>query len=117
MGAALNVVLGEENGDPQDRLKIKFQVEPDEDCAMSRRLPSMDNVTSIETPGTFKVQQVKKYVLKRLRDIGVLHLDMETLEITCDDVLVGAEHSIHFVNRTMWTSRTEKMVLKYRRLA
>jgi hypothetical protein len=64
----------------------------------------------VHTQALLRVMYVRKFVAKRL---GMARPD--ELEILCRGVPVSPEHTLQFVQRTLWKDSDRQMVLEFRR--
>lgn len=55
----------------------------------------------IETQGTIRISQLKRYIEMKLPDLGIKNATHD-LEITCNGLPLGNELSVTFIIRTIW---------------
>ena len=64
----------------------------------------------LKTSGKLKISQLRKYLSKKLRVD-----DASELELLCAGEGLAAEHSLHFIKRTLWPQPGVELVIHYRK--
>lgn len=106
----------EEMSDTDDEL-IDFIMKPHQgveedidDDGPNLKMPPMEKDILTTSP-KIKIFNLKRFVLSRLK----LECSSEVvgIDILCNDIIVGNELSLNFINRTIWMDLSEMMVLTY----
>ena len=63
----------------------------------------------LKTSGKLKISQLRKYLSKKLKE------DADDLELLCAGEGLAAEHSLHFIKRTLWPQPGVELVIHYRK--
>jgi len=64
----------------------------------------------IKTSGQLKVQQLRKYLAKKLKQ------PVAEMELACQGESLAAEHSLQFIKRSLWVNPKEELIIHYRRV-
>jgi len=64
----------------------------------------------LRTSGKLKIYQVKKYLIKKL---DVQNVSPQDIKIMCGDEMIGDEHSLVFLTKTLWVGKTDDLTLHY----
>lgn len=88
---------------------MSFKVVPDARLADGEAAPmgALDK-PYLKTSGKLKVSQLRKYLSKKLKE------NADDLELLCAGEGLAAEHSLHFIKRTLWPQPGVELVIHYR---
>ena len=92
-----------------DHVEVSFKVEPDTLLTSGEALAVVDK-PYLKTSGKLKISQLRKYLAKKL------HERPDQIELLCANEPLAAEHSLHFIKRTLWSHSTDlELVIHYRK--